>query len=71
MPVASMFEGATKFNKDISSWNTQKVTNMTYMFKVARNFNRAISTSGTQWDTSQVLPWKSIFESTKSFNQHI
>ena len=28
----NMFDGATKFNQNISSWNTASVANMTYTF---------------------------------------
>ena len=35
-----MFEMAEKFNQDISSWNTGRVTNMNYMFQFAYDFNQ-------------------------------
>ena len=41
--MEEMFEGATIFNKDISKWDTNKVTNMDKMFKSATNFNQDLS----------------------------
>ena len=34
-----MFEGATAFNQNISSWDVSKVTNMESMFEGATDFN--------------------------------
>ena len=34
-----MFVGAVNFNSDISSWDVSNVTNMSYMFADAVNFN--------------------------------
>ena len=42
------------FNKDISRWNTSKVTNMYGMFYEATSFNQPIDTSGSQWDVGGV-----------------
>ena len=38
-----MFNNASAFNQDISSWNTSKVENMDYMFYIASLFNQNIS----------------------------
>jgi len=42
------FGGKTTFNGDITNWNTEKVTNMGYMFYSARAFNGDIS----KWNTA-------------------
>ena len=40
--IRSMFNGATAFNGNISSWNTSSVTNMSSIFSNARAFNQNI-----------------------------
>ena len=45
-----MFEGATDFNQNISSWDVSKVTNMESMFQGANAFNQPIE----NWNVSNV-----------------
>ena len=41
--MSYLFAGQTKFNEDISNWNTKDVTNMEGMFAGATSFNRDLS----------------------------
>ena len=65
--MKNMFFGASKFNSDISNWNTSKVTNMESMFRGATLFNQNIS----GWDTSKVTNMISMFRAASDFNQNI
>ena len=65
--MASMFEGATAFNGDISGWNTVSVTNMSGMFGDATSFNQDIE----NWNTAQVTNMVAMFAGASSFNQDI
>jgi surface protein len=38
--MRSMFQGASSFNSNISSWDISSVTNMRYMFYGASSFNQ-------------------------------
>ena len=62
-----MFREASIFNQDLSTWQTQSVTDMRSMFKSAFAFHGDIST----WNTSSVTLMRSMFEYSTSFNGDI
>jgi len=73
--MRAMFAG-TKFNQDISNWNTSKVTDMSHMFSGATVFNQPLNT----WDVSNVTDMSymfagvryrdgNIYNRTSSFNK--
>jgi surface protein len=59
-----MFYSATSFNGNLSSWQTQNVTNMSYMFYNATVFNGDVSS----WQTQNVIDMHCMFNSATSFN---
>jgi len=62
--MSSLFDGATNFNSDISSWDTSSVIDMNYMFSNASAFNQDIG----YWNTSKVQLIYGIFNSAFEFN---
>lgn len=60
----SMFNGCTKFNSDLSGWNTSRVTLMDGMFSNAPLFNSNL----TGWNVSNVTSMSSMFANATSFN---
>jgi surface protein len=62
-----MFQAATAFNGNISTWNTSAVTDMGSTFASASAFNQAIGT----WNTSAVTNMNFMFSSATTFNQAI
>lgn len=51
----------------ISTWQTNKITSMSYLFSFACNFNENIS----NWDTSNVTSMNHMFHMCSKFNQPI
>ena len=64
--MSGMFETATSFNGDVSTWDVSKVTDMSGMFAYGP-FNQPIST----WNVSKVTDMSSMFEGATKFNQDI
>ena len=60
-----MFDGASSFNGNLSSWDVSSVTDMSYMFTRASSFNGDISS----WDVSSVTDMTDMFSNAASFNQ--
>lgn len=65
--LTATFQRASKFNQNISSWNTSNVTNMSFMFDGATIFNQNISS----WNTSNVADMALMFNFATAFNQNI
>ena len=67
--MASMFRGATNFNKDIDGWlpNPSSVTNLNNMFRDATSFNQDLNS----WDTSLVANMSSMFRGATDFDGDI
>ena len=62
-----MFEDATKFNGDISSWNVSSVTDMGQMFALASVFNQNLN----NWNVSSVTNMNEMFYFARAFNQDL
>jgi surface protein len=65
--MAGMFNSASAFNGNISSWNTSRVNDMSNMFGAAIAFNQNIS----GWDTSSVVNMYGMFNGAAAFNQNL
>ena len=64
---SKMFKGASEFNHDLSSWNTENVKDMSSMFNGASSFNGDVSS----WDVSVVEDMSSMFNGASSFNSDV
>lgn len=65
--MAYMFMGNTKFNQDISNWDTSNVTNLSHAFENASAFNQPIG----NWNTSKVTTINYAFRNATEFNQDL
>ncbi len=65
--LESMFQNATVFNQDITSWNTGFVKTMQYMFAAAPAFNQNIGS----WNTANVTRTDFMFNNATAFNQNL
>ena len=64
--LSDEYKAITKYGH-ISLWNTSKVTDMSYMFYNANNFNEDIG----NWDTSKVTDMSYMFYNANNFNKDI
>lgn len=69
--MSRMFQGATSFNQDISSWNVSTVQGMSSMFKDASSFNNGGVALSWGSNTSGVFYMNSMFQNATSFNSDI
>ena len=60
---AFMFEGNSKFNGDVSTFQLQKVTHVAEMFQGCTSFNGELGT----WDVSKVSDTSSMFKDASTF----
>jgi surface protein len=65
--MSQMFDSATAFNQNISSWDVSNVTNMSNMFSGATAFNQTIGS----WNVSNVNIMRGMFSGATAFNQPI
>ena len=65
--MARMFQHATAFNGNISTWDVSNVQNMNFMFFGASAFNQDIG----GWDVSNVTDMNNMFYNAHAFNQNL
>ena len=69
--MASLFEGATSYNKTIINWFTDSATDMSKMFKNATSYNKAIVSINRYWNTANVTNMTEMFFGATAFNQNL
>jgi alpha-tubulin suppressor-like RCC1 family protein len=67
--MSSMFRDSS-FNNELFTWKPKSVTDMSYMFYGANNFNKKLSYNPSQqtWDVSAVTNMSYIFNTASVFN---
>ena len=69
--MTSMFQGNTRFNQPIGSWNVEKVTDMSSMFQSAGTFNNSGSSDINNWRPISCSNFSSMFYNATAFNQPV
>ena len=64
--LTSMFQSASAFNRDISSWSIIKATSTSSMFAFASAFNQNIG----NWNVSNITNFQSMFQGASAFNNN-
>jgi len=67
MGMDYMFDGARRFNVDISKWNVGKVTSMQFTFSQATSFNVDLSS----WNVWNVVDVHAMFYGAYAYNQKL
>lgn len=70
-----MFNGATAFNQDLTSWDVSSGTSFQGMFELATVFNNGdvagASTKPLKWDTTSMTDCSEMFQKASVFNQKL
>lgn len=62
-----MFYNCRNLNVNLNTWNTSRVTDMSYMFHGCNTFNGTLNS----WDTGNVTNMRYMFQGANAFNQPI
>ena len=65
--MRGMFENATNFNEDISSWSQENLHTASSMFAGASSFNQNLAS----WDVDSVYTVAQMFDGASSFDQNL
>ena len=65
--MLGVFQDASDFNQDLSTWDVSAVTDMRHMFAGASAFNKGLS----KWDVSKVTDMWFMFYGASAFNQDL
>jgi surface protein len=67
--MKSMVFGKKEFNKDLSSWNTENVTKIAFMFQDVSSFDNG--GQDLSWNVSNVTNMQSMFQDASNFDSNI